>query len=266
MIQHNTFQGLGLQITQKLVKSMNSKLRVKSRVNKGTEFYFILKKYIPTINRSRWRRERRENLSELSQVSNRQVKKVRSESFEEDLTSRMCEIEENINEDLLIDKKMSTYSFTKDASKILPKSRSLVPNKKQKALVVDDNGVNRIAISGLLRRQGIDVIVKMDGLEAVEEMRKQIDKFRQDKDRKQLVNCIFMDLNMPNMDGIEATNIINTMLNEANITTIPIFALTAYDTNQLKTHCLAHGFTLFLVKPIKQDALSDVLLKYLTTS
>ena len=256
LFQHNTFHGLGLQITQKLVKSMNSKLRVKSRVNQGTEFYFLLKNLIPKVCSS-------ELSSEVS--TNEHINIISNESFAEDPTSWKFEIEENASEDLLIYKKMSTYSFTKDATKMLPGSRYFEPKKKQKALVVDDNGVNRIAISGLLRRQGLDVIQKTDGLEAVEEMKKEIDKFKEDKDRKQLVNCIFMDLNMPNMDGIEPTNIINTMLNEVNIT-IPIFALTAYDTNQLKTHCLQHGFTLFLIKPIKQDALNDVLFKYINPS
>ena len=253
IIQHNTFQGLGLQITQKLVKSMNSKLRVKSKVNQGTEFYFVLKKYLPKNFRSTSQKARRDCFSELSQV-------------EDNMSSRMHEIEESFDEELFIDKKISIYSVINDASQSLGGSGNIHPkNNKPRALVVDDNGVNRIAISGLLRRQGINVIEKMDGLEAVEEMRKQIDRFKQDRDRKQIVNYIFMDLNMPNMDGIEATSIINTMIKEINIV-IPIFALTAYDTNQLKTHCLAHGFTLFLTKPIKQDVLIDLLLKYLPTS
>ena len=253
IIPHNTFQGLGLQITQKLVKSMNSKLRVKSKMNQGTEFYFVLKKYLPTNFRSTSQKARRVCFSELSQV-------------EDSISSRMHGTEESLDEELFIYKKISTYSLIKDASQRLGGSQNIHPkNNKPRALVVDDNGVNRIAISGLLRRQGINVIEKMDGLEAVEEMRKQIDRFKQDRDRKQIVNYIFMDLNMPNMDGIEATSIINTMIKEINIV-IPIFALTAYDTNQLKTHCLAHGFTLFLTKPIKQDVLTDVLLKYLPTS
>ena len=262
IIQHNTFQGLGLQITQKLVKSMNSKLRVKSRVNEGAEFYFVLTKYLPKNIRSTSSKARIDCLSELSQVSDQRFDKIRKESN----LSSMSEIEESLGEELFIDKKMSTYKFSKDASQGLVGSGSFQSkNNKQRALVVDDNGVNRIAISGLLRRQGIDVIQRMDGLEAVEEMREEIERFKQNRDRKQMVDYIFMDLNMPNMDGIEATSIINTMLNETHIV-IPIFALTAYDTNQLKTHCLAHGFTLFLTKPIKQDVLTQVLFKYLHTS
>ena len=276
IIQNNTFQGLGLQITQKIVKSLNSKLRIKSqKFHKGTEFSFVLENYcqregnIAVLGSNN---ERRLSFKEIypSPRNFEEVKDessiLRSESCEEILTTHMYDFgdQDECNvEEIFVFKKLASYKLPKGLPKQLVNSKFKTsrPENEYRALVVDDNGVNRIAISGLLRRQGITVTQNMDGLEAVEEMKKQIRRYKIQKDKTMLFNYIFMDLNMPNMDGIEATMLINNMLDEENIK-IPIFALTAYDTNQLKNHCLSHGFAQYLVKPIKQDDLMNVLKKY----
>ena len=276
IIQNNTFQGLGLQITKKLVKSLNSKLRIKSQKYQGSEFSFVLENYCHkegNLSALHSKNERRlsfkeiypspRNIEEIKEES----KILRSESCEELLTSHMYdffeELDECNKEEIFIFKKLDAYKLPKCMPKQLVniKSKTRTPGNEYRALVVDDNGVNRMAISGLLRRQGISVTQNMDGLEAVEEMKKKITRYKIQRDKTLLFNYIFMDLNMPNMDGIEATLLINNMLDEENIQ-IPIFALTAYDTDQLRKHCLSHGFAQFLVKPIKQDDLLNVLKKY----
>ncbi|EON78434.1 hypothetical protein ADIS_1045 [Lunatimonas lonarensis] len=76
------------------------------------------------------------------------------------------------------------------------------------------------------------------------------------------VDLILMDVNMPEMDGIEATQEIRN-LNGSHLAQIPIIALTATAHAEEKERCLLAGMDDFLTKPIKQEALFDMLMKYL---
>ena len=249
-LQKNKFHGVGLQITQQLVMSLNSKIKVISRQGKGAHFYFIL---------TRYHDEKRISQEALDlgniKISERH-KSSRGSLIELKKPKKMDEIMED---DMLVEKKMKNYSSSVNH---LNPQFSNKPKAQRIALVVDDNGVNRLAISLLLRAEGVKIIEKADGVEAVQELKRQITKFEEGgRDKKELVDYIFMDLNMPNMDGIEATTRITRMLNKIHIS-IPIFALTAYDTHQVKTECLLNGFSQFIVKPMKSGELKRVLEQY----
>ena len=262
----------GLQITQKLVESLNSKLKVKSMVNRGTEFSFILKNYdlqkpykVPKYkSHSLLNLEQglpRETDSFIENYDILSTRRRRSVN-EEDFSNTKYDLDE-IDKADEIKKKIDFYKNFNNR-KLLMKintKKLLFAKPSKKSLIVDDNGVNRIAITGLLKREGINTIEKNDGVEAVEEISNEIKNYRRDKNRQLLVDYIFMDLNMPNMDGKEATVEINKML-EAIGVHIPIFALTAYQSDHMKLHCLANGFAEFLIKPIKKDELLFVLNKY----
>ena len=263
--KENTVQGIGLQITQKLVKSMNSKLKVDSTEGEGTHFYFILRNYM--LNKLKLSHAHTSYLDNNSlndmnrQSSLMHVIHPKSNILMPEVLFE--NIQEKTNQDIALGEKMKLYtqSYSKTIMNTLrftEEVNSFVTQRSRWALIVDDNGVNRMAISLLLRAENIQVVQKTDGKEAVEEMENQIKKYKKERDKRLLVDCIFMDLNMPNMDGMEATKLIKRALRKVDVD-IPIFALTAYDTEQVKLDCLNNGFAEFLVKPIKLDELKRVL-------
>ena len=123
------------------------------------------------------------------------------------------------------------------------------------ALSVEDNGVNRLVIRRLLEKRGFVVEEAFNGKEAMEII---IDKIEHNNIGS--VSMVFMDLNMPIMNGLECASEMIKMMREGHIPHIPVFALTAHDTKQLENKCLEIGFSHFLTKPIKVDKL-DILLR-----
>lgn len=123
-------------------------------------------------------------------------------------------------------------------------------NDSNLILVVEDNKLNVKYLTRLLEKWGIDYIVKSNGQEAV------------DFCRKNFVDLILMDLQMPILDGFEATKIIRKMGENPNAT-IPIIALTASTFLSKKQMAEQVGMTDFLSKPFTPDQLSAILKKYL---
>jgi CheY-like chemotaxis protein len=120
----------------------------------------------------------------------------------------------------------------------------LVPqlHKKKILLAEDDNG-SILLIEAVLQPTGVTISVVKNGLEAIE-------KLKQDPE----ICLILMDIQMPEMDGIEAT----LKIREFN-STIPIIAQTAFATADDKSKCQKAGFTAFIAKPIDVRLLYDTL-------
>lgn len=117
-----------------------------------------------------------------------------------------------------------------------------------KVLVVEDNEINRFVAQELLKTLVDDVSYAKDGQEAVELV------------KKETFDLIFMDLNMPNMDGFEATQLIRK---ENKV--IPIVALTAAVLADEVEKALWSGMNGHLAKPIDRDKLFHALARYLLT-
>ncbi|KAK9236032.1 hypothetical protein V1525DRAFT_380372 [Lipomyces kononenkoae] len=119
-------------------------------------------------------------------------------------------------------------------------------------LVVEDNTVNQHVISRMLHLEKISrVELAKDGYEAVEIVRNSIGLGRH-------FDVILMDVQMPNMDGIEATRIIRSELNYR----YPIVALTAFADESNVKKCMRVGMDSFLAKPLKREQLHAILEKY----
>ena len=127
-----------------------------------------------------------------------------------------------------------------------------VPDLSQvNILLVEDIDINREIFVTLLEDTGAQVDEVEDGLEAIE-------KFQSNPD---LYDLIVMDVQMPRMDGFQATKAIRSMEHEW-ARSIPIIALTA---NVFKTdleQCLKCGMDDLLPKPIDRDLLVETLVKY----
>jgi CheY-like chemotaxis protein len=114
------------------------------------------------------------------------------------------------------------------------------------ALIVDDNAVNRQVACTVLRKLGLEVSQAVNGREAVEmAVRTRFD-------------IVFMDLHMPEMDGLEATRAIRAAEAGRGRCT-PIVALTASVMQETREQCMAAGMDAFVPKPFARDQIVAVL-------
>jgi signal transduction histidine kinase/ActR/RegA family two-component response regulator len=113
-------------------------------------------------------------------------------------------------------------------------------------LVAEDNVVNQLLMRTLLERRGHRVAVVANGAAALA-------AWRQDH-----FDCILMDIQMPEMDGFEATRIIRAE-ESGNGAHIPIIALTAHAMKGDREKCLQAGLDSYIAKPIQTAALDAVL-------
>lgn len=135
-------------------------------------------------------------------------------------------------------------NFEKSSSS-LPLDESLAQKYPLQILVAEDNKVNQLLIKKILKKLGYDILIAENGLQAIE--------YYEDNQ----IDLIFMDMNMPQMDGIEATKILRQNYGSA----VEIHALTANAFLEDKQACLAAGMNGFLTKPMRIDELSAVIAK-----
>ena len=115
----------------------------------------------------------------------------------------------------------------------------------RKVLLVEDDQVTQFVVRCLLEEHGLSVSTADNGTQALDELH------RMDFD------CILMDVQMPDLNGIEATRIIRN-INNAN-RNIPIIALTAYAMEQDREECLRIGMNDFISKPVDNELLMEVI-------
>ena len=123
-------------------------------------------------------------------------------------------------------------------------SESLSDKSKIHVLVAEDNRINQHVILRMLQFEGIlNISIAKDGNEAVEKVQAAIQ-------RNKRFDVIFMDIQMPNLDGLQATRKIRRELEYS----LPIVALTAYTDSANVKECTEAGMNDFLAKPINQGA------------
>jgi PAS domain S-box-containing protein len=157
--------------------------------------------------------------------------------------------------------KGSTFSFVLS----LMQTNDLKNNKEEtsssnrsggagiRVLLVEDNKVNQIVARGFLKQWGISVDVANDGLEALRLV------------ERKSYQVVLMDLQMPVMDGYEASKRIREM-NDEYFKTIPIIALTASAMLGMKDKVVHSGMTDFVSKPFSPDELYSKILKHASHS
>lgn len=116
-------------------------------------------------------------------------------------------------------------------------------------LLAEDNAVNIKLATRMLEKWGHSVTTAANGKEAVE-------RFRTER-----FDLILMDVQMPEMDGLEATAAIRSQEN-ASGARVPILAMTAHGHVQDRERCLSAGMDGYVTKPISVAALSDALARF----
>ena len=146
----------------------------------------------------------------------------------------------------------STFWFTFtaesiDASKVETQKEDTTLTKQftstiPKILLVDDNDINRNVASSILRKSGCKVTEASSGFEAIKKI------------KKTHFDLVLMDIQMPDMDGVEATKEIKKL----NIDDLPpIIAMTAYSMEEDRESFISEGLDDYISKPIKANSLID---------
>jgi len=113
-----------------------------------------------------------------------------------------------------------------------------------KILLAEDNAINALLTRTLLEADGCEVDTVEDGAKAVEAV------------KAQHYDLIFMDMRMPNMDGLEATRKIRALSNRSK--SLPIIALTANAFDDDRNACFDSGMNDFMTKPVSAEELSEM--------
>ncbi len=128
---------------------------------------------------------------------------------------------------------------------------------KKFVLVVDDNTINLKVLKALLEKANLNVDTAQSGIEAISKV------------KTNYYDLIFMDIQMPEMDGITTTKHIRNLLHEhneimpkTNIYDVPIIAVTANAMVSDKEECLNAGMNAYITKPIIPNELFKIINQY----
>ncbi len=146
----------------------------------------------------------------------------------------------------------SALSATDLASPVEAKSDQILPDlSAYHVLLVEDHSMGRRIAELYLLQFGLTITQAEDGPSAIKLLLTQPDAF----------HLVFMDIQMPKMDGYATTQLIRSSLGRKDL---PIIAMTAHVLAGERKKVLTSGMNDYLTKPIEQKALTTVLLRYLT--
>lgn len=121
-------------------------------------------------------------------------------------------------------------------------------------LVVDDNTINQTVTQGMLEKMGVDIVIANNGADAVQRL------------ETQTFDLVFMDCQMPVLDGYQATQQIRDPKSNVRQHDIPVIAMTANAMQGDREKCLASGMDDYISKPIDLSKLVEVLESWLLES
>jgi CheY-like chemotaxis protein len=148
-------------------------------------------------------------------------------------------------------KTYNAITSSKEQKKVIHKQTVQVQEKpvyKLKALIAEDNPINQKLLKTKLKSMGIEADTANNGLEAFNKYSMNPDKY----------DVIFMDVQMPIMDGVEATQEILEFEKEEEIPHTPIIAVTANVLKGDRERFIGAGMDDYIAKPIEQKELQRV--------
>lgn len=118
-------------------------------------------------------------------------------------------------------------------------------------LIAEDERINRLALKKILEKSGYRILEAENGIEALKIL------------ETETPDCILMDIQMPEMDGIEATKYIRDKQKFGVKSLIPIIALTAYTMPEDREKICAAGLDDYISKPVNMDYLIKSISKFI---
>ncbi|KAI0127461.1 hypothetical protein BJ170DRAFT_683302 [Xylariales sp. AK1849] len=132
---------------------------------------------------------------------------------------------------------------------LLPVMPSIALPPPMEFLLVDDNPVNLKILCAYMKKLGRKYTTACDGREAVDTFKANPDRFK----------CIFMDISMPRLDGMAATQKIRMHEREKDLKHCTIFALTGLASASAQQEAFESGIDLFLTKPVRLKEIDKIL-------
>ncbi len=183
----------------------------------------------------------------LNKELNIPVIMIASYAFKEAIDKLSPEI--NIYDPVTPTKTFNSIESLKETKQLIQSSKEETPIYKIKALVAEDNPINMKLITTTLKNLGVETDTANNGLEAFNKYSMYPDKY----------DVIFMDVQMPIMDGVEATQEIIEYEEEEELPHTPIIAVTANVLKGDKERFLGSGMDDYISKPIDKNELHRVL-------
>lgn len=161
-------------------------------------------------------------------------------------------LEKPVDASLLLDAMTNALNIDGSQNQELRKaSQGLLDFSHAHILLVEDNALNQQVVLGFLEETHVNIDVAENGLIALEKL------------RTKTYDLVFMDLQMPEMDGITATIEIRK---QDKFSDLPIIAMTAHAMQEELQKCLDVGMNDYFTKPIDPNALFSLVSKWISTN
>ena len=248
--------GLGLTIANELVKALNDKdhqqkIEFESEHNKGSRFWFKVDTSI--IEKS----DSKETLSDddiCSQLLDSLDIKERAPGSIKQLHSNIERYSKVYKGNYKTGPQLSSIQTQENETlSCRLKLLSTESNRAKKALIVDDNPFNLMAASFILEQLGFTITKAFNGKECI----RLLEKSLHSEDR---YSVIITDIQMPVMDGLEMSRIIEQRILKGEMYPIPIVAATAQSLNrQERARYGEYGIKYAIEKPINKEEVKNIL-------
>jgi len=268
--------GLGLTISNNLSKLLcRSKdiagIQLQTEYKKGSKFYFVIDKTLGMPNSSSFSRKELEILNTssdfpLNGLDEGEVDSKQLDDYLSPQPSPKKKLSFKLNESSLYSRFARHDVGTRNSNisgSSSPVREGIMKRKffgtdivkNYQIVVVDDNPLNLKVAELFLKTHNYQAKPILSGRQAIE--------FLIENDYSlNPIQLIFMDLQMPEMDGYQATRKLKEMMRSKKIPEIPIVALTANTSDNDKKACLKSGMADHLGKPLREEDLQRVLRKY----
>ena len=262
--------GLGLVISNNLVMALgpgdsSNTIKVESEVNKGTTFTFWIVDHQPECYENK---QERLNTSRKSEdLCSEMNERLNTSGENENMETLHCLLRKKTLTSLCLDKRMVTEmeNFRTPRISTLSCNEEMINGSKTpQILIVDDDIFNICALQMILSKFGLTVDAAYNGEQAIQKvLQKHSETLGEDSVKQSQYKLIFMDCNMPIMDGFEATRVLKAKMKNKEIDPIVIVACTAYLNEDEKVPLNATGFDSFCMKPVNREKIAGILKKYL---
>ncbi|HHM7818793.1 TPA: ATP-binding protein [Pseudomonas aeruginosa] len=250
--------GLGLVISKRLIEQMGGEIGVDSTPGEGAEFWISL-----SLPKSRDDNEEPgaswaaiHPPEELSQ-SFWEFERLGCKTLVLCPTTEQAQYHATLPDEQVEAKPACTRKLQRKLQELLQvrptrsdKPHAMVSGRPPRLLCVDDNPANLLLVQTLLSDLGAQVTAVDSGYAALEVV------------QRERFDLVFMDVQMPGMDGRQATEAIRRWEAEREVSPVPVIALTAHALSNEKRALLQAGMDDYLTKPIDEQQLAQVVLKW----
>ncbi len=226
--------GLGLFISKKLVEIMGGEMWCDSKINEGSKFYFTV--YLPSrMLQKKMKLESKEFSSSPNSETENIVENKKNiyKSHPQNTAPEIKNTNNNLNNENVISDKNP--------------SNSNVDYSEIRILLCDDIAENRLVVKALLKKINVKIDEVSSGAEAIEKV------FNNKYD------LVLMDIQMPEMNGYQATEKIRDIEKQLNRIPTAIVALTAYAMNSEVEKSIQSGCNWHLSKPVSKKDLIELI-------